>query len=63
MNVLLSLLHSSPEYESLRAMLDAGQTAAVSDVYKRQVRTKCSTCASRRSANGSQNKKMPRGLI
>ena len=32
MNVLLSLLHSSPEYESLRAMLDAGQTAAVSGV-------------------------------
>ena len=29
MNVLLSLLHSSPEYESLRTMLDAGQTAAV----------------------------------
>lgn len=32
MNVLLSLLHSSPEYESLRTMLDAGQTAAVSGV-------------------------------
>ena len=30
MNVLLSLLHSSPEYESLRTMLDTGQTAAVS---------------------------------
>ena len=32
MNVLLSLLHSSPEYESLRTMLDTGQTAAVSGV-------------------------------
>ena len=32
MNVLLSLLHTSPEYMQLREMLAAGQTAAVSGV-------------------------------
>ena len=32
MNVLLSLLHTSPEYISCATMLAAGQTAAVSGV-------------------------------
>ena len=64
----------SAEYPYL-ALFDGGVPAAYACAHRaqarrspaarsaRSVRTKCSTCAGRRSANGSQNKKMPRGLI